>query len=577
MESFENHELWMADFFNKNKDEYIFNGKIYRDRGKSGTSTSKRPDFMQMIEDGKQDKFDIIVVRDVSRFGRNIVESLVYIRELAKYKVEVYFVNDAIHSLNKDDDIKLGLLAMLAENESRKISDRTKAGIAIAREKPDSVWGSGNVMGYKPRGGHGKDFEIDEEQAETVVMIKDLYLYDDKSLTEIKYELEMLGRRTSTGKKKWSESVISRILSNPLYAGKQELLQSESSDFLEQKRIRLPKAQHIFKDVPTVPTLYSFEEYQAIQKKKEERSLHLNGATYGKRQINVFSEKLICKCGSSYFIQTWRRLKDGKDVRGFYCNNKKSNKSKASREKLGLDTTGSCDTCAIPEWHLQYMAKFIFSRLWKNKGQDIEEAFSIIKECFKFEKPQGDVAEIENINRNISKYMVKIETLTDMRADGDISKEGFRQRVDECKANIEVLKERKRKLELESGVTFDVDAHLKNIRKSLEEMIDFSKECLDEDVIRRFVDIIYHEADYEYSWFLKLDLSGDIEEVDVPEAYQIKITKKNNFVPKIIIKDSRRIVMDTVLLFEEARAYRKAYGNYLRQNQWNDLHVKVYT
>lgn len=577
MESFENHEIWMADFFEKNSDVYEFTGKIYKDRGKSGTSTAKRKEFMQMIADGKKGKFDIIIVRDVSRFGRNITESLIYIRELEKVNVEVYFVNDGIHSLNHEDDIKLGLLAMLAENESRKNSERTKAGLEIARGKDESVWGSGNALGFQPRGGHGKPMVHDSEQAETVVMIKDMYLYKDMSLTEIKYELERLGRRTATGKKKWCESVISRILANPIYAGKQELLQSKSDNFRDQKRVKIPKEEHQLKDVPTVPTLYSFEEYQMIMEKKEQRALHLDGAVYGKKQnINVFSEKLICKCGSTYFIQRWRTLKDGKEVYGFYCNNKKSNKSKDNREKLGLDTAGACDTCAIPEWHLQYMAKYIFARLWKTKGQDIEEAFSIIKECFEFETSEGDAAELENINRNISRYYVKIENLKDMRADGDIGKEEFRQRVNECKANIELLEERRQRIEHDSGLNFDVDKHLKNIKKSLSEMIDFSQECIAEDVIRRFVDVIHHEGDYEYSWYLKLDLSGDMDVVDVPEAYQIKITKKNNFVPKIIVKDSRRKVMDSVLIFEEAKDYRKAYGNYLRANQWNDLHVKVY-
>lgn len=66
------------------------------------------------------------------------------------------------------------------------------------------------------------------------------------------------------------------------------------------------------------------------------------------------------------------------------------------------------------------------------------------------------------------------------------------------------------------------------------------------------------------------------EQQDIPELFRVKIKKKNYFKPEIIVKDKRREIMDTVLVFEEARAYRKAYGNYLRPNAWDDLHVKVY-
>ncbi len=106
----------------------------YIDEGITGTQAKKRPAFMQMIEDAKQGEFDLIVTREVCRFARNSVDTLVMTRELKNYGVEVYFVEDNIWTMDGDGELRLTIMATLAQEESRKISERVRAGQKISRD-----------------------------------------------------------------------------------------------------------------------------------------------------------------------------------------------------------------------------------------------------------------------------------------------------------------------------------------------------------------------------------------------------------------------------------------------------------
>ena len=119
---------------------------IYADEGITGTQAKKRPAFLQMVQDAKQKKFDLIVTREVCRFARNTVDTLVVTRELKNYGVEVYFVEDNIRTMDGDGELRLTIMATLAQEESRKISERVRAGQKISRDK-GVLFGNGNILG----------------------------------------------------------------------------------------------------------------------------------------------------------------------------------------------------------------------------------------------------------------------------------------------------------------------------------------------------------------------------------------------------------------------------------------------
>ena len=119
----------------------------YIDEGITGTSAKKRPAFMQMISDAKRGKFDLIVTREVCRFARNTVDTLQLTRELRNFGVEVFFVSDNIWTMDGDGELRLSIMATMAQEESRKISERVLAGQKISRQK-GVLYGSGNIIGY---------------------------------------------------------------------------------------------------------------------------------------------------------------------------------------------------------------------------------------------------------------------------------------------------------------------------------------------------------------------------------------------------------------------------------------------
>lgn len=187
---------------------------------------------MKMLADAEKGEFNLILTREVSRFARNTVDTLQYTRQLKAKGVEVFFINDNIRTFDGDGELRLTIMATLAQDESRKTSIRVKSGQQTSMEN-GTFYGNGNILGYDRK---GKELVINPEQARMVRKIYDWYL-DGWGVRKIQFELEKEGILTSTGKTRWYESNISKILRNPFYAGIIEYHKQFTPDFLEQKKI----------------------------------------------------------------------------------------------------------------------------------------------------------------------------------------------------------------------------------------------------------------------------------------------------------------------------------------------------
>lgn len=232
LSALENQIQWYEDVANRNPNWYVI--KKYIDEGITGTQAKKRPAFLRMIQDAKQKKFDLIVTREVCRFARNTVDTLVVTRELKEYGIEVYFVEDNIWTMDGDGELRLTIMATLAQEESRKISERVRAGQKISRDK-GVLYGSGNILGYDRDKAKGT-YVINEEQAETVRMIYDMYSAG-KGISQIRDEMIRRKRKDSYGLVRWENSKIARILRNSTYKGYPAYLKSRRNNFLDQKII----------------------------------------------------------------------------------------------------------------------------------------------------------------------------------------------------------------------------------------------------------------------------------------------------------------------------------------------------
>ena len=289
----------------------------YIDEGITGTSAKKRPAFMKMLSDAKCGKFDLIVTREVCRFARNTVDTLQLTRELRNFGVEVFFVSDNIWTMDGDGELRLSIMATMAQEESRKISERVLAGQKISRQN-GVLYGSGNIIGYD-RDKVNRTYVINEEQAATIRMVFTLYSqgYGEKAIVN---ELSRLGRKDGHGNVSWSCTKISRILRNATYMGYVCYNKSKVNNYLEKKRINnLDETSFVYVKGNFEPIVSEalWHECERIRKSRivnlrlpdgETRRKGIDSTKY------LWVAKLRCRCGSSYRIFNWRKLKDGKDI-----------------------------------------------------------------------------------------------------------------------------------------------------------------------------------------------------------------------------------------------------------------------
>ena len=208
---------------------------IYADEGISGTGTRKREAFNRMISDCMDGKIDLIVTKSISRFARNTVDCLKYIRQLKDLGIAIYFEKENINTLDAKGEVLITIMASLAQQESQSISDNVRLGIHYQFQQGKVRINHSWFLGYtKDKNGR---LVIVPEEAVVIRRIFDDFLAG-KSPRLIATELEKEGIKTGAGRKKWYESTVRSILSNEKYMGDALLQKTCTVDFLTRKRIK---------------------------------------------------------------------------------------------------------------------------------------------------------------------------------------------------------------------------------------------------------------------------------------------------------------------------------------------------
>lgn len=371
-----NQIQYYDEIIEKHKDWKLI--ERYVDEGITGTSINKRKNFVRMIEDAKAGKFDLIITREVSRFARNTVDTLQQTRELKKYGVEVYFSEDNIWTFNDDDgELRLTLMATLAQNESRKTSQRVKAGMTIAMQN-GVYFGTGNILGYDKV---GKEIVINKEQAEIVKFIFDEYL-SGKGCTAIKFECEAKGYKTSTGLSKGCASYVSRLLRNPFYSGIIVYRKQYVPNYLEQKhKTNYGEVEKIIVEVKHEP-IVSKEDFDKVQKMLNEKStkIYMNKMKRIGVPKSIWTKKLICQCGSTFHRRIYHK-NTHETTYGYVCYKRKQYGGLEIRKKKGLDTTNICNIKMIAEWKLETMYSILIKFILDNKIEIVKVINKSIDIC----------------------------------------------------------------------------------------------------------------------------------------------------------------------------------------------------
>ena len=564
----------------------------YIDEGITGTQAKKRPAFLRMMEDAKIGKFDLIVTREVCRFARNTVDTLIYTRELkSKYGIEVFFVEDNIWTMDGDGELRLTIMATLAQEESRKVSERVKAGQKISRDN-GVLYGSGNILGYNRV---GDAYVIDEEQAETVRLIYQLYL-DGMGERKIMNELMKRGRKDANGNTKWTVSKINRILKRSTYTGILAYGQSYSNNYLEQKRVNNKNRQtYEYKEMEEkIPAIISIDDWERVQQITTERSKSFTVMgtncfkTVGNKSTSdVWLRKLKCKCGSNFRRNKWRtNKKDNQICYGYQCYAQINYGSKQFRIKNGLDTEGFCDVIMVADWKLRLMATEVLSSVWENRIDSIIKAYQMIADCYT-EEPSNSQKQINELTAKIKKIKNKINNLIEMRAEGEITKEEYAAARNKLDNEMKQYEYDLQSFQSQKIEKINVEDKLLEIQKILSESIDFSN-GVDDYLIERFVERITPLDDYLFRWYIKVTNNPT-----PPEEYFIGIQgRKNN--PSVCneqgeirlplyqyltgcysTKVGEYLNYKIIIPYEKAKEYRKKRGQYLRFNQWKDIEIEV--
>ena len=488
----------------------------YIDEGITGTSIKKRKNFMRMMKDAEDGKFDLIVTREVSRFARNTVDTLQETRKLKKIGVEVYFTEDNIWTFHDDDgELKLTIMATLAQNESKKTSQRVKAGQKISFQN-GVYYGSGNVMGYDRV---GKDAVINEEQAEVVKLIFKLFL-DGYGTQKIKYELEKRGIPTATGLKTWSFATISRMLQNPFYCGTVVYRKEYTPDFLEQKKKKNKgEVEQIIVEGKHTPII-SKEVFEQVQKIIKSHST-IKPGTKMKQAVgspkDIWSKKLQCECGSKMNKRVYSRT--GNNILyGYYCYKQKNEGSGRKRIELGLNADGFCNVPITQEWKLELMATMIFKKLLKDNARLKEIAFKAIENVITEDNVDDGInSEISILNSKLDSNRIKKEKLLNTYIEGFIEKEIYISKLKEYNEIEEKLKNKIEEISNTSGLTkIDIKDKIKQLKNKIETKLEFDIFHVSAGMIDSLVDKVIVHGDNRYEW--KLNCISEVTKYSTDET-----------------------------------------------------------
>ena len=319
------------------KPNWILAG-IFADDGISATSTKGREQFNKMIQACLDGKIDMIITKSISRFARNTVDCLNYIRQLKAKNIPIYFEKESINTMDAKGEVLITIMASLAQQESESLSQNVKLGIQYRFQQGKVMVNANCFLGYdKDEEGH---LVINPEQAEIVKRIFREYL-EGASCQQIARGLERDGVLTARGNTRWHDSAIRRILENEKYMGDALLQKTYTVDFLKKKHV---------KNNGDIPQYYVEDDHEAIIPKElfmkvQEEMARRGSQVDCKGRKRGFSSK-HCFTGLIYCAEC------GEQFRRIHWNNRGC-KSVVWRCITRLDKEGDCSAITVYKTELK--------------------------------------------------------------------------------------------------------------------------------------------------------------------------------------------------------------------------------
>ncbi len=478
LNSYEAQIAYYTETIAKNPN-WVFAG-IYADEGITGTLTSKRKDFLRLMSDCDKGKIDMILTKSISRFARNTVDSLGWVRKLRSKNIGVYFEEQAIDSLKAENEMLIGFFSVIAQAESENISANVKWGIHQSM-KNGKFCSNFTCFGYK-RGENGVP-EIVEEQAEIVRFIFDRYL-DGYSLEQIQNSLKLKYAEVFNDKVP-DKKTISRILANEKYAGDLLLQKTFCVDPISKKKKEnkgeLPK----YLVSNNHPAIVEREKYQLVQMeiarrgskhKKSEKTITQQGKYSGKFAL---SELLICGDCGSHFRRNGKTGKNGAHKYYWRC---------ILRSEQGKNY---CKSAGIEEEKLHLAICRSMNRFFAVK----DEAINLLKSHLVYAISGSDsAADVYLLEKQILDLQKTSDEIMTMMSKSGGAAERFLAEIEKNYSKIKVLREQLSIAKANAENSPNLNAQLQEFENLLTQG-NLSFEKYDDIIMRRLVECIRVEND----------------------------------------------------------------------------------
>ena len=487
---------YYSDFIRNNPNWTYVEG--YIDEGLSGTSVNKRESFLKMLEDAKLGRFDFIVTKEISRFSRSTLDSIKYTQDLLAAGVGVLFQSDNINTLYPDSELRLTIMASIAQDEVRKISERVRFGFKRAIDN-GVVLGSNSIYGYvKDKG----KLVIVEEEAAMIRRLFDLYVNDNIGIRKISAALADEGFFNSNGNP-FAFSTIKNIIQNPKYKGYYCGNKTHKIDYRRNERIEIAQDEWVmYQDHDNVPPIVTEEVWDKANRILNKRSADMSSENKTSYQNKyAYSGKIICmEHNTSYHRAEFKYKTHSKEV--WRC------------KRYTENGKGVCDSPTIYTDELDEIMRRIMNTLITDKSKIIHDMIKMYTDLNAKSSLKEDIAKLRVEINNTLKMKDK---LLDLSIKGRIDDDEFEVRNKKFNDEITSMKERIADYEKQSEQNDEFLQTIEVLRSVIADELSFD-EIIGDGIVGSLLDRIeVYKSDEKNTVRLKIYLRviDDSTEFDV--------------------------------------------------------------
>ena len=459
--------------------------RLYADEGISGTKIKNRKEFLRMMSDAEHGLFDMVVVKDISRFARNTVDLLQNVRKLKSLGIETQFLTANMTSMGNSEFV-LTIFGALAQEESANTSKRVKFGKKMNAEKgrvPNIVYG------YNKTIGDYFNLEINQEEAVIIQQIYQWYTKEGYGAAKISNKLNERGLKTKRNCR-WSQNAVCRILTNELYTGKIINGKQEVADFLTGRRTDKDETDWMVVERPDLRIIEP-ETYETAQQILQSRNKAFNMKHERQSNKYLFSTLIKCKeCGWS-FRRTVRTYKNTY-VR-WVC---------SGHNGRGADSCPNAVT--VDEEELIQALREYFAEMVKQKKNVIQ---NVVREFQRIYKAKDENIEYEKeLNQQLARLQKTRQKYMDMYTDDLISREELNTKIGGMRKEIERLENELKMVSYHLTKGEQLEHILGNTFKAVEDITDVHQ--MTNEQLKQIIQKI--EVDKEGNVDIFLRLFGDL-------------------------------------------------------------------